>query len=100
MTDAIKIVLGGQPYAVRPLSLGQLRRLMVASQQADATDFALAALTIALERAEPRPPKPEEIEATPAEAASAARAILAASGLVPAGEARAAASNGALYTGS
>lgn len=100
MSDAIKIVLGGQPYAVRPLSLGQLRRLMVVSQQADATDFALAALTIALERAEPRPQKPEEIEATPAEAAQAARAILAASGLVPVGEARAAASNGALYTGS
>jgi hypothetical protein len=100
MSAAIDIVLGGQRYAVRPLALGQLRRLMAQATKWEPADFPFAALAIALERAEPRPLKPEEVEATPAEATEAARAILEGSGFLPVGEASAAASNGAISTAS
>ena len=84
------ITLGGRGYALRPLTLGQLRRVLPAFARAagltqeDSIDAAIDILAAALERDHPALTRDAllEIELKPAELIAAVDAIARLSGLV------------------
>ncbi|HYM30444.1 MAG TPA: hypothetical protein VEU47_04045 [Candidatus Cybelea sp.] len=88
---ATAITLGGRDYAVRPLTLGQLRIVLPAFARAarlnaaDGIDAAIDILAAALARDHASLTRDAllEIEATPQELASAVAQIAELSGLVP-----------------
>ena len=96
MADPVTIALGGKNYAIRPLTLGQLRRVLPAFAKAgnlgqDGIDAAVEIVAAALVR-DHAAVKADDIEATVGELSTAVAAIAKLSGLVsaeapPAGEA-------------
>jgi len=91
VTNTTTITLGGRDYAIRPLTLGQLRVVLPAFARAatlgaaDGVDAAIDILAAALAR-DHRDLTREallEVEATPHELAAAVVRIAALSGLVP-----------------
>jgi hypothetical protein len=115
MRGAVTVALGGRDFAIRPLTLRQLRDLGVAlatmqeppagaaEREKLAYDRMVEGLAIALRRDAPEMTADAiyDLEATLPELRAAWTALLAHSGLVPAGEApAAAASAGATSTAS
>lgn len=85
MSKIAVIRLGEVDFTVRPLTIGQLSRLFSNGAQSTlAPDFPFRLLCVTLERAEPRPAKPEDIEATPEQIRQAVTHILEISGMKPA----------------
>lgn len=101
MADPITLILGGSSYSIPPLNLGQRKRI---TQKAATSDGALGfdVLMIALERAEPRPMKIDELMPSQAELLAAFMALAEQNGLAgqPAGEAEAPVQAGATSTAS
>jgi hypothetical protein len=73
--EPIKITLGGADYAVRPFNIEQHGKVRAAARR-DAFEFGLALVTIALERAEPKPERIDAIECSAAELDAAAAILL------------------------
>lgn len=90
MREPTIVTLGGVDYAVRPLSVGQVQRV-VRLLKGPKDDVPFEFLKIALERADPRPAKTDEVEATGAEIGAAVVALMDANGFerMPSGEAKA-----------
>ena len=97
MTDPVTIRLGGVDYAVRPLTLRQLRSVLPAFARAaaitadDGVDAAIEILAAALSRNHPDVSREMllETEASVQELAEAVTAVARLSGLVSPGEAEA-----------
>jgi hypothetical protein len=97
MSETTTIRLGGAEFAVRPLTLRQLRTVLPAVARAarfteeQGLDAAIDIVAAALARDRPELTREAllDMEVTPQELAAAVGAIAAASGLVPRGEAQA-----------
>lgn len=95
MSDITIIRLGGAEFAIRPLTLRQLRSVLPAFARAaaitaeDGIDAAIEILAAALSRDHPEMSRDAllEIEASVEELAQAVGAVATLSGLVPSGEA-------------
>ena len=116
MSKIATIALGGRTYSVRRLTIGQLREIGIgtnsaadvlakttaAERETAAYDAMISTISAALRRDHPEITAQSilEIETDFAELRDAHRAVLELAGLLPAGEAKAASSDGATSTGS
>lgn len=75
-----KITLGGSDYTIRTFNIGELERI-AEIMEGPRTKVPFAIIRIALERAEPKVEKPNDIEATTDEVSSAMVAVMKLAGL-------------------
>lgn len=89
MGAPVTIVLDGTPYSVPPFNLGQRRKMSQQAVSGALGGLAFDILALALERADPRPLKLDDLEPTQDELDAAFTAIAKQNGFPMKGEAKA-----------